>query len=99
MRRCGYRKTQMPNRQEEEIIMPVGKVVKTDGFCKRVEIPKGRFDPRSFRTIRTGKSLRTVACPRGAWDAKAPKGKQCRVGMKVQRVLKKKTIAGKCPIM
>jgi len=81
----------------EGLRMPVGRVVKTDGYCKKVLIPKGRFDPRSFRTVSPSKRTRiTIGCPRGQWDSRR---KRCRTGTKAQRILKKRTRAGTCPRM
>ncbi len=47
--------------------------------------PKGRFDPRSFRTVQSGDALVTVGCPKGQWDAKR---KRCRVGTRAQRIMR-----------
>ncbi len=49
--------------------------------------PKGRFDPRSFRTVQSGEALVTVGCPKGQWDAKR---RRCRVGTRAQRIMRPK---------
>lgn len=73
--------------------MPVGRVVRTNGYCKKVLVDRRRFDPRSFRTKRVSKrTLITIGCPRG----KFKKGR-CTVGTRAQRILKKQTKAGTCP--
>lgn len=75
--------------------MPVGKVIKADGYCKKVLVPKGRFDPKSFRAKRVSKrTLLTIACPRGKYDVAR---ERCKVGTRVQRVMKKKLSDGRCP--
>lgn len=75
--------------------MPVGRVVKTDGYCKKVLVDRRRFDPRSFRAKRVSKrTLITIGCPRGSWDNKK---KRCKVGTRAQRIMKKQTKAGTCP--
>lgn len=76
--------------------MPIGRVVRTKGrFCKKVVIPRGRFDRRSFRTVSPNRNTRiTIGCPKGQYN---PKSKRCRVGTRAQRILKRKTAAGTCP--
>ena len=77
--------------------VPVGRVVKTNGYCKKVLVPRGRFDPRSFRTVSPNKSTRiTIGCIRGKWDSIR---KRCKIGTQAQRIMKKKTKAGTCPRM
>ena len=49
---------------------------------ERVESPRD-FDPRSFRTIHSGGVELTIGCPAGEY-----KRGRCRVGTRVQRVLK-----------
>lgn len=49
--------------------------------------PKGRFDPRSFRTVRSGKALVTVGCPKGEYD---PRRRRCKVGTRAQRIMRPK---------
>ncbi len=46
--------------------------------------PKQRFDPRSFRTVRSGKALITVGCPKGHYD---PGRDRCKVGTRAQRIM------------
>ncbi len=54
---------------------------------QRIESP-ARFDPRSFRTVTPRRGVRvTVGCPKGQYDARR---KRCRVGTRVQRVMRKK---------
>jgi hypothetical protein len=50
--------------------------------------PKEEFDPRSFRTkeIKPGVKI-VIGCPKGEYDkAKS----ECKVGMKLQKILRKK---------
>ena len=62
-------------------IRPYYRREKTNGFiAQRLKEPEF-FDPRSFRRIRRGKSLITVACPRGKF-----KGGVCQVGMQAQSI-------------
>ncbi len=51
---------------------------------RRMAAP-GRFDPRSFRTVRLpGGRLLTVGCPRGHWG---PHTQRCAVGTRGQRIM------------
>ena len=75
--------------------MPVGRVVKANGFCKKVIRDNRQFDRRSFRTLKPSKRTRiTVGCLRGQYN---PRTKRCRGSMKTQRILKRKTKRGTCP--
>jgi len=53
-------------------------------LCPERVAAKGRFDPRSFRTVRTDGHLVTVGCPKGQYDARR---KRCKVGTRAQRIL------------
>ncbi|MGH7376140.1 MAG: hypothetical protein ACREKK_01800, partial [Candidatus Methylomirabilales bacterium] len=53
-------------------------------YCPERVAPPGRFDPRSFRTVRTDGHLVTVGCPKGKYDARR---KRCKVGTRAQRIL------------
>ncbi len=53
-------------------------------YCPERVAAKGRFDPRSFRTVRTDGHLVTVGCPKGQYDARR---KRCKVGTRAQRIL------------
>ena len=61
---------------------------------KRIRVRNpNEFDPRSFRTEDVGRQGRhkiVIGCPKGKWDSKKPKGKQCSVGTKVQVVLEER---------
>lgn len=51
-------------------------------------LPPERFDPRSFRTIDPGRKGHTkliIGCPKGSYDVKSH---QCRVGTRLQSMLK-----------
>lgn len=77
--------------------MPVGRVVKTNNYCKKVLVDRKRFDRRSFRAKRVSKrTLLTIACPKGQWDSIK---ERCKVGTRVQRILKRKLKSGLCPKM
>ena len=53
-------------------------------LCPERVAAKGRFDPRSFRTVRTDGHLVTVGCPKGKYDARR---QRCKVGTRAQRIL------------
>lgn len=53
-------------------------------YCPERVAAKGRFDPRSFRTVRTDGHLVTVGCPKGEYDARR---QRCKVGTRAQRIL------------
>jgi hypothetical protein len=55
----------------------------TARYCRRRLAPPSRFDPRSFRTIRRGAALITIACPKGKWRVKA---QRCSVGTRAQSI-------------
>ena len=40
------------------------------------------LDPRSIRTVRRGKTLIRVGCPKGHWHGRAKAGRQCDLGMR-----------------
>lgn len=61
-------------------------------FCHKRLVSKRQFDRRSFRTIKRGRRLIRVACPRGQW-----KNGRCRVGMQAQAILARKDPRGRCP--
>lgn len=66
-------------------------------FCRKRLISPKKFDPRSFRIKRVGKTTKlVVGCPKGEYNAKK---KKCRVGTRAQSKLKRKTKAGTCPVM
>lgn len=53
-------------------------------FAHQRTVPPGRFDRRSFRTVRSGRHRVVVGCPKGKWDAGR---RRCRVGMRAQSIL------------
>ncbi len=53
-------------------------------YCPERVAPKGRFDPRSFRTVRSDGHFVTVGCEKGEYDAKRLR---CKVGTRAQRIL------------
>lgn len=60
-----------------------GRPSKAKFVRQRLEAP-GRFDKRSFRTIkRAGKEI-VIGCPKGHWDARR---QRCRVGTRAQTIL------------
>lgn len=69
--------------------MVKGRWVKKKTTCRlRVRSPK-EFDSRSFRVKKVGKKRKktrlVVGCPKGEWR---PRAKRCRVGTRVQSVIK-----------
>ncbi len=64
--------------------IPGGRRNPTRRFQVETLEPKGRFDPRSFRTVVTDGARVTVGCPRGKWD---PRRERCKVGTRAQRIL------------
>lgn len=63
---------------------PKGCVREGNFFRCRKESP-AKFDKRSFRTIIRGKNRIIIGCPSGKWDSKR---KRCKVGTRVQSILK-----------
>ncbi len=63
-------------------------------YCPEQLAPKGRFDPRSFRTVVTDGHRVTVGCPKGKWD---PRRRRCKVGTRAQRILHPEG-EGVCPL-
>jgi hypothetical protein len=55
----------------------------TKNFVRDRQLSPKACAPGSFRTIKTGKKLRVVCCPKG----KLKRNGRCKVGMKVQTVL------------
>ncbi len=53
-------------------------------YCPEQLAPKGRFDPRSFRTVVSDGHRVTVGCPKGEYDARR---RRCKVGTRAQRIL------------
>jgi hypothetical protein len=53
-------------------------------FCERTEAPRKRFDDRSFRWVKRGKTWLLIGCPAGKWS---PSKKRCRVGTRAHKVL------------
>ena len=41
--------------------------------------PAPKCDPKSIRTVKSGKNLVRICCPKGNWN---PKTKRCKVGTK-----------------
>ena len=51
-------------------------------------VPAPRVDKRSYRTVKRGRNLIRVGCPRGKWSPGGPKGRQCKVDMVATSILK-----------
>ncbi len=51
---------------------------------ERLESPSS-FDPKSFRTVRSGRARVVVGCPKGQWD---PSRGICKVGTRAQAILR-----------
>ena len=59
--------------------------IKNWWHCRKA--PPGRFDKRSFRVKTISRNTKLViGCPRGKWNNKS---KRCRVGTRVQKVMKR----------
>jgi hypothetical protein len=56
----------------------------TGTFCERTENPKSKFDGRSFRWKKSGRSWVLVGCPKGKWNAKKAR---CKVGTRAHKIL------------
>lgn len=54
--------------------------------------PKEDFDPRSFRTVRSGRHLVVIGCPKGRWDEYR---EHCKVGTRGQALLHPIEMKGK----
>ena len=52
-------------------------------YCRERQASPKKFAKGSLRTIKRGKTLIVVGCPRGKWD-----GKRCRVGTRAQTILR-----------
>ncbi|HLA89209.1 MAG TPA: hypothetical protein VJL28_02110 [Gemmatimonadaceae bacterium] len=63
-------------------------------YCERKEAPKSRFDKRSFRWKKSGKSWILIGCPRGKWNAKT---ERCKVGTRAHKIMTKAP-KGACPV-
>jgi hypothetical protein len=66
------------------------KVHITERFKRERKRDPKEFDPKSFRTVdpgRKGFTKLVVGCPKGQFD---PVTKRCRVGTKVQAVIKER---------
>jgi len=56
-------------------------------FKRYRQVSPKKFDPRSFRIKEVDEDIKLViGCPKGKWS---PKIKRCKVGTKVQSVLKR----------
>ncbi len=52
-------------------------------FCEGIKAPRGEFDRRSFRWVRSGKAWLLIGCPIGRW-----KRGRCAVGTRAHVILK-----------
>jgi len=52
-------------------------------FCKVRKVSPGKFDPRSFRVVKSGRVQIVIGCPKGKWNARK---RRCRVGTQAQSV-------------
>lgn len=64
--------------------MPLSKTGSKAKFRHETVKSKGRFDPRSFRTVMARAHRVTVGCPKSKYD---PKRKKCKVPTQVQKIL------------
>jgi hypothetical protein len=53
-------------------------------FCEEKVAVKTKFDKRSFRYKKSGKTWVIIGCPKGKWNAKA---KRCKVGTRAHKLL------------
>lgn len=63
-------------------------IIPEKNYTHEIINDKKIFDPRSFRTIEIKPGVKAViGCPKGEWS---PKEKHCKVGTKMQKILKHK---------
>jgi len=66
---------------------------KKSKFCRFRQFSPSMCSPKSFRTKTISKNTKiVVCCPKGNFS----KGR-CKIGLKTQTILRKKTKSGKCP--
>ena len=67
----------------------------TKNECRKRQTNPNKFDKRSFRSKKVSKRTRIIiGCPRGKYNQKT---KKCKVGTKIQSIIKKKNKDGTCP--
>ena len=69
-------------------------IEKGKNWCrKRIKDPK-KFDKKSFRVKSNKKTKVVIGCPKGKYDSAS---NTCKVGTRVQSIMKKKNKDGTCP--